>query len=465
MEDKLEEEVARLLEEEERIATESMPRAHKDLISYYKRRIEQLEAERQEANERFSLPTTNQERIQKLKEELLNRNDEVRDLQRAISDAQHYLYDERDMVLKLSRENDRLRIQEDEDRKRIQHLLALTKPVQQEVTFFRDRVPKRMARLFQGRPPEKKETISSRGSRPPPGFGPMPRDPPVLRTVVFPNDKTRSLEATIESLEAELREREKFESERRAAEAEQRELEREQCDMEIRRKEEEVLKADAKTKEMERLYRSTIKDLLKLRHEVGTERRVLREEKATMRQAMKRVTKQSKKIQERHEQTKRRHREHIEEEKKKGQEKVFEDLTAAHDEILILRDQYEAAQKLWRARVEHLEGLLKKEKSKRLYAERKARLDREGYGSECRLLRQETRGLERQVTDARMAITHLAHGGLSRQEAALISAQFNRLKAAEGRIQNIRDKMDEIKMKLASEQAEIKYQRKVAGSN
>ncbi len=49
-------------------------------------------------------------------------------------------------LLRLQAENDSLKIQEIEDRRRIQHLLALTQPVTQEVTFFRDCRPERMTR-------------------------------------------------------------------------------------------------------------------------------------------------------------------------------------------------------------------------------------------------------------------------------------------------------------------------------
>ena len=58
-----------------------------------------------------------------------------------------YLFDEREQVLKLQAENDQLKIQELEDRRRIQHLLALTQPVSQEVTFFRDCRPAKMTRF------------------------------------------------------------------------------------------------------------------------------------------------------------------------------------------------------------------------------------------------------------------------------------------------------------------------------
>ena len=49
-------------------------------------------------------------------------------------------------LLRLQAENDSLKIQEIEDRRRIQHLLALTQPVTQEVTFFRDCRPEKMTR-------------------------------------------------------------------------------------------------------------------------------------------------------------------------------------------------------------------------------------------------------------------------------------------------------------------------------
>lgn len=84
---------------------------------------------------------------------------QIAELQKALSDANVYLYDEREQVrhnsvfhthtmqpiqprthtltacqvLKLQAENDQLKIQELEDRRRIQHLLALTQPVTQEV--------------------------------------------------------------------------------------------------------------------------------------------------------------------------------------------------------------------------------------------------------------------------------------------------------------------------------------------
>ncbi|XP_038048164.1 coiled-coil domain-containing protein 77-like [Patiria miniata] len=54
----------------------------------------------------------------KLEWELRQREEEIAELQKALSDMQVYLFQERDHVLRLFAENDRLKIQELEDRKR-----------------------------------------------------------------------------------------------------------------------------------------------------------------------------------------------------------------------------------------------------------------------------------------------------------------------------------------------------------
>lgn len=50
--------------------------------------------------------------------ELRQREEEIAELQKALSDMQVYLFQEREQVLRLYAENDRLKIRELEDRKR-----------------------------------------------------------------------------------------------------------------------------------------------------------------------------------------------------------------------------------------------------------------------------------------------------------------------------------------------------------
>ena len=69
--------------------------------------------------------------------EMRQREEEIKELQKALSDMQVYLFQEREHVLRLYAENDRLKIREVEDRKKIQHLLTLTHPPGGEITYFR----------------------------------------------------------------------------------------------------------------------------------------------------------------------------------------------------------------------------------------------------------------------------------------------------------------------------------------
>jgi coiled-coil domain-containing protein 77 len=51
----------------------------------------------------------------------------------ALSDAQQFLFEERERLLLLQAENDELKLQEVQDRQRIQQLLAMTQPIEQTI--------------------------------------------------------------------------------------------------------------------------------------------------------------------------------------------------------------------------------------------------------------------------------------------------------------------------------------------
>ena len=61
---------------------------------------------------------------------------------------QVFLFQEREHVLRLYAENDRLKIKELEDRKRIQHLLLLSHPLNTENTYFLKEQPAKVRRII-----------------------------------------------------------------------------------------------------------------------------------------------------------------------------------------------------------------------------------------------------------------------------------------------------------------------------
>lgn len=85
---------------------------------------------------------------------------------------QVYLFQEREHVLRLYAENDRLKIRELEDRKKIQHLLSLSKTTEPEITYFHHQPPAK-AIVTQHKPRDKdtgsraitvgKRTLAGRG--------------------------------------------------------------------------------------------------------------------------------------------------------------------------------------------------------------------------------------------------------------------------------------------------------------
>merc|ERR1712142_258044 len=74
---------------------------------------------------RFETLSSTQEDKRKVEEELKSREAEVHQLQKALSDIQVFLMQERENVVRLYAENDRLKLRQFEDSKKIQALLSL----------------------------------------------------------------------------------------------------------------------------------------------------------------------------------------------------------------------------------------------------------------------------------------------------------------------------------------------------
>ena len=89
------------------LSTAELP-ASTELLSYYRTRIGEFERELEEAAKRTSAIEVSHEELHRTQWELKVRHEEVAELQRALSDANVYLFDEREQVLKLQAENDQV---------------------------------------------------------------------------------------------------------------------------------------------------------------------------------------------------------------------------------------------------------------------------------------------------------------------------------------------------------------------
>lgn len=76
-----------------------------------------------------------------LERTIRQREKEINDLQKALSDIQVFLLKERESNLRLHAENDKLKIRELEDRKTMQHLLNIAGPSIAECSYFHKEPP------------------------------------------------------------------------------------------------------------------------------------------------------------------------------------------------------------------------------------------------------------------------------------------------------------------------------------
>ncbi|XP_037623827.1 coiled-coil domain-containing protein 77 isoform X2 [Sebastes umbrosus] len=116
-------------------------RPSRELLEFYRQKIAQFDGEHEELLQMLEKYKSIAEDQHKLHWEVRQREGEITELQNALSDMQVYLFQEREQSLRLYAENDRLKIRELEDRKKIQHLLALVGPDVEEITYFHREPP------------------------------------------------------------------------------------------------------------------------------------------------------------------------------------------------------------------------------------------------------------------------------------------------------------------------------------
>lgn len=84
----------------------------RELLEYYQSRVDAFDRERVDFLHRLDEMSGNSREKHSLKWDLHKKDEQMMDLQKALSDAHVFLYEERAQVLKLTAENDRLKSQQ-----------------------------------------------------------------------------------------------------------------------------------------------------------------------------------------------------------------------------------------------------------------------------------------------------------------------------------------------------------------
>eukprot|EP00878_Enallax_costatus_P033337 GHUV01036756.1.p1 GENE.GHUV01036756.1~~GHUV01036756.1.p1 ORF type:complete len:405 (+),score=164.28 GHUV01036756.1:265-1479(+) len=245
-----------------------------ELLAHYKSRIGQFEQEREQLLLAVERCAVHQDNVHRLEWENRKRADEIKELQKALSDAQQFLFEERQRLLNLQAENDELKLQEIQDRQRIQQLLSMTQPLEQTITYKHDSIPSSVTAYPKplgvrngSQQHSSSDAKQQRQGSATAGQAAAGRGERVLRTVFLPTADSEFLLLKIESLQAQLNEQRQLHEERVAALVADRQLREQEAERQRANLVVQVESLSKQVKQLEDTLRITTKEYFLARRE------------------------------------------------------------------------------------------------------------------------------------------------------------------------------------------------------
>jgi coiled-coil domain-containing protein 77 len=356
------------------------PSLARDLLLFYQKRVDGFEAEKQELLKRLEVIDGSKKQLRELEARLTRREMEVREMQQALSDAHEALLREREKSIGLATQVHELQVLQQDDRRKIQHLLAMTQPVGHEVTFLRDQAPEKLVRGW-GEP-----TRAASAAR--------AADPHVVRTVLLPSETAEAKEATIAALRKHIEELEAVARDRAAAAAEDRRLR----DEEARRREEQLREELERLREEARreslLHQMTTRDFLLLKQQLQASEQRYNENMARMETHRKQLLEYAQQVRREAGASSRRAREQVESRAGTIIEQLRTQARSKGEDATSLRLTLEETRSALTSRLGALEEKESYWRKKFWELDRKRNLEFEGYTREAKLLRKQLRELQ-----------------------------------------------------------------------
>ncbi|NXG70370.1 CCD77 protein, partial [Baryphthengus martii] len=241
-------------------------RPSRELLEYYRKKIADFEEEQEDLVKRLERYKETYDEQHKLQREVHQREEEIAELQKALSDMQVYLFQEREHVLRLYSENDRLKIRELEDRKKIQRLLALVGMDKGEVTYFHKEPPHRASFIFlpaKSRESHERNDTSGTGTKrstlKPAAKGEKPGSPERYQR------DNQTLLLQVEALQAQLEEQTRLSKEQVEALLEDRRIHMEEAQVQHQRDQDKIKTITDKLHKTQNLLYESTRDFLQLK--------------------------------------------------------------------------------------------------------------------------------------------------------------------------------------------------------
>ncbi|KAI9983075.1 hypothetical protein PInf_006998 [Phytophthora infestans] len=275
-----------------------------ELLAFYRQRCEQFHAEREQTLAHLAQIEVSKEEAHRLKWEIRTKNEEIADLEESLKKANASLFQAKAELIDLQTENKTLKLQEQDDRQKMQQLLALTQPITEQVTFFRDCRPGTRTTYPSGRTPtpttypypstmhigseemqqEKKKKQQKSGFAVRGNASSLVNItqgiPPnkVLRTIYMPNEQTAALTKTIENLQKQLESHQQLTETRIQALLDGFADERAKILLHQQQIEDKSVQLEEQVEKTKRVLTQTTKDYLVLRHKSQETERLAHEE-------------------------------------------------------------------------------------------------------------------------------------------------------------------------------------------
>ncbi|XP_027663441.1 coiled-coil domain-containing protein 77 [Falco biarmicus] len=384
----------------------------RELLEYYRKKIADFDEEHEDLIKRLERYKETYDEQHKLQWEVRQREEEIAELQKALSDMQVYLFQEREHVLRLYSENDRLKIRELEDRKKIQHLLALAGTDKGEVTYFHKEPPNKVTVLQ--RPAKSREsherndasrTGVKRSTSKPAAKGEKPASPERYRR------DNQTLLLQVEALQAQIEEQTRLSKEQVEALLEDRRIHMEEAQVQHQRDQEKIKTITDKLHKTQNLLYESTRDFLQLKFDArANEKAWMAEKDGLLRKLDKdlepgREKKQrdTKKMLRADDGAWKRHSREI----KSLQEQLIQEQRLSNmyreqcitleGELARIREEGDVGRELFKERSEKMGKRLKLMMQRYEALEKRRRMEVEGYMNDIKQLRQKLKDVENQL--------------------------------------------------------------------
>ncbi|KAJ3281843.1 Coiled-coil domain-containing protein 77 [Borealophlyctis nickersoniae] len=438
-----------------------------ELLIYYRKRLEQCEQDYQDAIDRMTGLGIPHDETHKVAWEAHKRAGEVAELQQALSDAQAALFEERRAMLRVMAENDQLKgkrlkdnmhyfpftakllwvltldkrtrpVQELKDRKKIRYLLSITGAPEEETTYFRDKLDKRLVKVARG---------SSRGER----AGKQTSDQKSEeRDIIVLEDEVVALKLKLASLQTQLDEqKEHYEAtiadlmRDRKTRMEEEKVRREHEAQKIGELTDKVHRLRALCRENTRGLKTESLELLHTKKTSLAHERRLIEEKTAMTDELNSLKNQLLDEKDRQENAER----NIESRVTKKQESLVSELRGLlgkyEEEIRVVTANAANAEAACKRKIEHLQNRLSAINSSYASLKRRRDYEIEGFTNDILMLRKQLKSLEKSI---------LRYAPLEDKELVLL----NLARETGERVSKISSDLHGLKAKLYSTEEEVR---------